>query len=370
MKKKAQVLAFYLPQYHPISENDKWFGKGFTEWTSVAKAKPLFKGHYQPHIPSDLGFYDLRLPEVREAQAVLAKEAGVDAFCYYHYWFGNNKQLLETPLNEVVRLGEPNFPFCICWANHSWYKKNWDASTSTLNQEIIVKQTYPGIDDIYQHFYSLLPVFKDDRYYRIRGKLAFVIYNIKEIPNLIEFKETWEKLSTENGLPGFHWIAYTAQKEDIHTDLFKKFDSTVLSLPLSFFVRQRKNLISKLISLSKEFVGKFVSKPAFVYDYKDVYHSFCDIIYKDAKVYPVIVPNWDNSPRRNTGAVIYTNSTPELFRKHVEEVLALIKDKHEDEKIIFLKSWNEWGEGNYMEPDLKYGKGFIHALHQALYGEK
>ena len=370
MKKKAKVIAFYLPQYHPIPENDKWFGKGFTEWTSVVKAKPLFKGHYQPHIPADLGFYDLRLPEIREAQATLAQEAGIDAFCYYHYWFGNNKQLLETPLNEVIRLGKPNFPFCICWANHSWYKKTWDVNTNMLNQEIIMPQTYPGVDDIYQHFYALLPAFKDSRYYKICGKLAFVIYNIKEIPNITEFKNIWEKLASINGLPGFHWIAYTAEKEDIQTERFMSFDSTILSLPLSFFVRQRKKIISKILSVSKELLGKFLSKPPFVYDYKDVYHSFSDNMYKNTKVYPVIVPNWDNSPRRNTGAVIYTNSTPDLFKKHVIEVINLIKDKLEEDKIIFLKSWNEWGEGNYMEPDLKYGKGFIHALHEALYDER
>ena len=365
--KKAKVIAFYLPQYHHIPENDRWYGRGFTEWTSVAKAKPLFKGHYQPRIPADLGFYDLRVPEVREEQAELAKEAGIDAFCYYHYWFGNNKQLLEKPLQEVVRLGKPDFPFCLCWANHTWYKKTWDSDTSTLNLKEIMPQEYPGKEDIEQHFYVLLSTFKDERYYKIKGKLAFVIYNVKDLPNVDEFKTIWEDLAVKNQLPGFFWIAYTAEISDLNTERFKKFDSTILSLTLSFFVKQRKGGVSKIVSIAKELLGKLRSKPAFVYKYKDVYHNFVAPICKSEKVYPVIIPNWDNSPRRKTGAVIYTDSTPKLFKKHVEEALDLIKDKTEDDKILFLKSWNEWGEGNYMEPDLKYGKGYIHALREALY---
>lgn len=367
MDKKAQVIAFYLPQFHPIPENDKWFGKGFTEWTSVAKTKPLFKGHYQPHIPADLGFYDLRLPEVRAAQANLAKEAGVDAFCYYHYWFGNNRKLLEKPLQEVIRLGEPDYPFCLCWANHTWYRKLWDANTNTLNQQQIMPQLYPGIEDIKQHFSSLLPVFKDKRYYKIKGKLPFVIYNAKEIPNVEEFQAIWNQLAIENGLPGFYWIAYTAEKNDIDKTPFTKFDSVVLSLALSFFVKQRKTIVSKVLSLLKEYIGKWISKPAFVYEYRDMYHHFLDPICVNERIFPVILPNWDNSPRRGAGAVIYNNSTPSLFKEHVKEALNLIKEKNVEDKILFLKSWNEWGEGNYMEPDLKYGKGFITALKEALY---
>ena len=141
------ILAFYLPQYRPVEENDKWFGKGFTEWTSVAKAKPLFRNHYQPKVPADLGFYDLRIPEVREQQVELAKEAGVTAFCYYHYWFGNNQTILEETLQEIVTSGSPDFPFCLCWANESWYRKCWHSDTNYLSQEIIFEQKYPGEQD-------------------------------------------------------------------------------------------------------------------------------------------------------------------------------------------------------------------------------
>ena len=143
-----RIIALYLPQYHPIPENDEWWGKGFTEWTNVAKAKPLFYGHYQPHIPADLGFYDLRLPEVREQQAQLAREAGIEGFCYYHYWFGNGKQLLERPFNEVLQSGKPDFPFCLCWANHDWTNKTWIKEKSTKRDSMIMKMEYSFEDHI------------------------------------------------------------------------------------------------------------------------------------------------------------------------------------------------------------------------------
>ena len=156
--KKARVIALYLPQFHPIPENDAWWGKGFTEWTNVAKAKPLFKGHYQPHIPADLGFYDLRLPEVREAQAELAREAGIEGFCYWHYWFGNGRRLLERPFNEVLESGKPDFPFCLAWANHSWSSNSWKKGFALQKNTLLLEQTYPGEQDYIDHFHAVLPL--------------------------------------------------------------------------------------------------------------------------------------------------------------------------------------------------------------------
>ena len=164
---KTKVIAFYLPQFHPFPENDKWWGKGFTEWTNVGNAKKMFKGHYQPRVPADLGYYDLRLPQVREEQAELAKEAGVAAFCYWHYWFGNGKQLMDMPLQEVLRLGKPDFPFCLGWANHSWVSTNWNIEKSSFIPQTLMEQKYPGEQDIVDHFYKMLPAFKDKRYFRI-----------------------------------------------------------------------------------------------------------------------------------------------------------------------------------------------------------
>ena len=206
MNKKARVIAFYLPQFHPIPENDRFWGKGFTEWTNAAKAKPLFKGHHQPHIPADLGFYDLRMPEVREAQAELAREAGVEGFCYWHYWFGNGKQLLQEIFNEVVESGKPNFPFCVGWANHSWNNKNWNNTPSLTKDFYIAEQTYPGADDHEAHFYSLLKAFRDKRYIKVDGKLLFYVYAPLKFPNVSDFIMQWNSLAKREGLPGFFFV--------------------------------------------------------------------------------------------------------------------------------------------------------------------
>ena len=175
MKTKARVIAFYLPQFHPIPENDKWWGKGFTEWTNVGKAKSFFKGHYQPRIPADLGYYDLRVSETRKAQADMAKEYGVEGFCYWHYWFGNGKRLLERPFEEVLKSSKPDFPFCLGWANESWKAKVWDFN-STKRDRTLIEQLYPGDQDYKDHFYELLDAFKDNRYMRKNNKPICGIY--------------------------------------------------------------------------------------------------------------------------------------------------------------------------------------------------
>ena len=203
---KARVIALYLPQFHPIPENNRWWGPGFTEWTNVVKAKPLFKGHVQPKIPADLGFYDLRLPEVRQQQADLAHEAGIEGFCYYHYWFGG-KQLLERPFNEVLASGKPDFPFCLCWANHSWSNKTWNRKSNMQSNSMLIEQTYPGYDDDYNHFMNVLPAFRDKRYITIDGKPVFFLYNPWEHTRVKEWIVMWRKLAQENGLPGLHFVS-------------------------------------------------------------------------------------------------------------------------------------------------------------------
>lgn len=192
MEESAKIIAFYLPQFHPIKENDEWWGKGFTEWHNVVKAKPLFRGHYQPKLPGDLGFYDLRLPETREAQAQLAKEAGVYGFCYWHYWFGNGRRLLERPFNEVVASGKPDFPFCLAWANHSWYAKTWDPNKK---DKLLIEQLYPGAEDNEKHFYELLAAFKDDRYIKVDDKPLFAIFKPLQVDNVSAFIEQWQDLA-------------------------------------------------------------------------------------------------------------------------------------------------------------------------------
>jgi hypothetical protein len=358
MNKKARVIAYYLPQFHPIPENDEWWGKGFTEWTNVAKAKPLFCGHYQPKIPADLGFYDLRLPEVREQQAELAKTAGIDAFCYWHYWFGNGKQLLEKPFQEVVKSGSPDFPFCVGWANHSWEKKEWNNDVSRFSKQLLIEQIYPNQKDVDDHFYTLLPAFLDDRYYRLHDKLVFVIFSIKNFKNLDYFIERWQKLAVENNLPGFYFIGHIIGMNSFNQNQNQLKQLDAINLHLLHDVMHVKKF-NKLMS----WVLKI---PINTKSYKKVIDKMvCDIIKRD-NVFPTIFPNWDTSPRKGVMGSILHGSTPELFEQHVKDVIDAISLKNEENKVIFLKSWNEWGEGNYMEPDLKFGKGYIYALKNAL----
>ena len=205
---KARVLAYYLPQFHPIPENDKYWGPGFTEWTNVAKAKPLFRGHYQPRIPADLGFYDLRLPEVREQQAQLAREAGIEGFCYWHYWFGNGRQLLQRPFNEVLASGKPNFPFCLAWANHDWSTKSWQRGKGAVDSSVMIeKQLYPGDEDYVNHFNYVLPAFRDHRYITVDGKPLFLIFDTYNFADVSHFIELWRDLAVKNGLDGIYFVA-------------------------------------------------------------------------------------------------------------------------------------------------------------------
>lgn len=367
MKKnnKPRIIAFYLPQYHPTPDNDKWWGKGFTEWTNVGKAKPLFRGHYQPKVPADLGYYDLRLPEARAAQAELAKEAGIEGFCYYHYWFGDGKQELELPFNEVVRTGEPDFPFCLCWANESWHAKFWDKDGKASSKKVLIEQQYLGHEDNVKHFYSLLPAFKDKRYMTVDGKLIFVIYKPFEF-DVSEFIQDWQQLAAENGLKGFYFIAllngphWNLSKDNIVKALTLGFDA-VNTVRLGCAYSQR-SFCKKVIQR----IYRILTRMPILARYEDAFPQFIAKDDEISNVYPTIIPNWDHTPRSGRNGYVLIDSTPELFRKHIRQVLDIVMGKKEHDRIIFLKSWNEWGEGNYMEPDLKYGKRYIEALQQEL----
>lgn len=353
-KKRAHVIAFYLPQYHPIKENNEWWGEGFTEWTNVGKARPLFYGHYQPHVPADLGYYDLRISEVREKQAELAKMAGIDAFCYWHYWFGGGKQLMEMPLQEVIKTSKPDFPFCLGWANHTWMKKSWNSQVSRFSQEKLIEQQYPGEEDWDNHFYKMLPAFRDKRYYKIKGKLAFLIYNSIAVPNVEGFISRWQELSAKNGLPGFYFIAQAGPK-DIDNKVLHFFDAINYECVNSFFNNSR---LRRLIA--------YTIKRPIIKHYKKILKLYNLDIIKKAIIYPTVYPNWDVTPRLGYIGNVFKKSSPQLFKLHVKQILESINHKEEDDRIIFLKSWNEWAEGNYMEPDLKFGHGYLDVLNEVL----
>lgn len=359
---KSKVIAFYLPQFHPIPENNQWWGEGFTEWTNVAKAKPLFKSHIQPNIPSELGFYDLRLAETREKQALLAKEHGVDAFCYWHYWLGNGKQLLEKPLQMVVKNGSPDFPFCLGWANHHWEKKSWNSEISVFNRERLISQEYPGEQDHIDHFYEMLDTFKDYRYFKVKGKLLFLIYDVRSIPNCKEFLDLWQRLAKDNDLPGFYFIGTAKDQSSIDYALEIGVDGVLY-----------ENLHSTIADIStnrhrmQNVLATVLKKPLSVMSYEKFVNKLdYSLVKVNEKVYPSIYPNWDSSPRRGVAGDILTGAKPELFRQHVSDVVNMMSDRNTDDNIIFLKSWNEWAEGNYMEPDLQYGRGRLKALKDAL----
>jgi hypothetical protein len=354
------IIAYYLPQYHPTEDNNKWWGEGFTEWTNVAKAKPLFRGHYQPKIPADLGFYDLRMSDIRKKQADLAKEAGVSGFCYYHYWFGNGRQELELPFNEVVSSGEPDFPFCLCWANETWSRKFWNKDGNVIDSETLIEQEYLGKDDDILHFNTLLPAFKDKRYIRIDGKLVFVVYKPLAFQNISNFIITWNSLAKENGLNGFYFIGFTfnadKEGEQILQLGFDGIDSC----------RLNRNRIRNFSWFFRKSISVIFRTPRRI-AYKKIMPTFIGKLERDYDNYfPTIIPNWDHTPRSGVNGDLLTNSSPNLFELHCMDVLSMINKKKKDRQICFLKSWNEWGEGNYMEPDLKYGKGFIHALKKAM----
>lgn len=358
---KARVIAFYLPQYHPIPENEKFWGKGFTEWTNVAKAKPLFRGHYQPHIPADLGFYDLRIPEIREQQADLARDAGIEGFCYWHYWFGNGKMLLQRPFEEVLSSGKPDFPFCLGWANHDWSTGTWLNGKNQLLKEMIAEQLYPGEKDYIAHFNYCLPAFKDHRYIKVDGKPFFYIWSPLDSDEIPIFIQVWQRLAKENGLPGIHFVAANRKVETYKDMLSMGFEGVN---NMNDYLVQKRLSGGEFIRKVKTFIAWHFHIPVRIFNYKNVienYYSFSEQE-REEFCYPTVVPCYDRSPRAGGKAEIYHGSTPQLFRKHLQTALEMVKDKPFEKRIIMLKSWNEWGEGNYMEPDLKYGHAYLDAL--------
>lgn len=366
-KPKARAIAIYLPQFYPIPENDAVWGKGYTEWLCTAKAKPLFRSHYQPRIPADLGFYDLRVPETRIAQAELARAAGIEGFMYWHYWFGNGKRLLERPFDEVLASGQPDFPFCLGWANHSWKTSTWKALSHTRPKDnMIVEQLYPGDEDIIAHFNNVLPAFKDHRYITVEEKPLFVLWAPLEVPNFMRFKEMWNVLAIQNGLKGIYFVGMTMSAEEKYKKVYEAgFDAIIPSYMWYAETKVHSWLYKVGMNYLREKIDdRFV--PLNKYNYKDIIKHLSSDLDKREDVFPSIIPQWDRSPRSGRRTTIYHGSTPELFKLHVEDVLDKIKDKPIDKRILFVRSWNEWGEGNYIEPDQKFGTGYLDALRDIL----
>ena len=346
----ARVIAFYLPQFHPIPENESWWGPGFTEWTNAARAKPLFRGHVQPHLPADLGFYDLRLPESRQAQADLALRYGVEAFCYWHYWFAG-RRILERPYEEMLASGEPDFPFCLGWANQTW-SGVWHGAPD----RVLIEQTYPSPHDDQMHFEHVLPAFTDPRYLRVDGKPLFYIFRPELLPDVARFVDRWQTLAMNAGLAGLYLVAEVSDLLG-RGPTYSRFTSD--GFDAGVYVRlpartDRRSVIKmrlrrKLLGQPERFA--YATHPA---------EPPSEVA--GDRLHPCIYPNWDNTPRAGRGGLVIERSTPEAFRIHVRAATASLQARPPDHRMLFIKSWNEWAEGNYLEPDLEHGHGFLQVL--------
>jgi hypothetical protein len=366
MDNQIQFLAYYLPQYHPIPENDLWWGKGFTEWTNVAKAKPLFKGHKQPLLPADLGFYDLRVPEVQEAQAQLAKEYGIDGFIYYQYWFGNGKMLLEKPAEAMLKNKNIDFPFCFCWANETW-KGIWHGLD---NPDVLIKQEYNGYQDYCNYFKYLLPFFKDKRYIIVDNKPMFHIYRVQEIPDVNVFIETFNKLAIQEGFDGIYFINGSISNSEeivvneniygeVGVDVFQKirYKSGFIFSKIRY-IGWLERKIKTFFGFTNE-IGKRL-KPIVIDYSKGVEKMNVQLLHK--KYIPCVFPNWDNSPRSGKKSLIFKNGNPKSWQKHLQKSVNELIKNNGNPPFIIIKSWNEWAEGNHLEPDVKFGHQWLEAV--------
>jgi len=353
---KHRIIAIYLPQFHPIKENDEWWGKGFTEWINVVKSKPRFPGHYQPHLPADLGFYDLRVPEVRIEQAKMASEYGIFGFCYYHYWF-NGRLLLERPLEDMLNSKEPNFPFMICWANEDW-KRTWYSD----EEEILVKQNYSEEDDI-NHIHYLMKFFKDPRYIRINNMPVICIYRSTSLPNTERTIELWQREAVKEGLK-LYICRFESFGETGKDFLAKGIDASIDFPPHKDYEYNKHFKNREIIKRIINKIFRLLTDNNILPDgknYKDyIQFQMKHKLEKSYKWYPCITPMWDNSPRRKkNNFLILNNSTPKLFGKWLQYIINNFNPYSNEENFIFINAWNEWAEGNHLEPDMKWGNKYL-----------
>ncbi len=364
MKNHIKPIALYLPQFHPIPENNDWWGMGFTEWRNVSKAKPLFENHYQPHLPADLGFYDLRMNEIFMQQIALAKKYGIYGFCFYHYWF-NGKMLLEKPIENWLNSKDINFPFCLSWANENWTRR-WDGQEN----EILMQQHYDEKDE-YNHIKYLIQFFKDDRYIKINGRPVFLMYRSELHPDIKNATEIWREEVKKAGFPDLYLIRMENFIKNIHPSIHG-FDAGMEFAPDATCQKKKyskKNLFKHVVRKSLHY-SKLKESPYLnngVYYYEDMMNGMINRSKKNYKFFRCVCPSWDNSARRSKGATIYMESTPEKFREWVMKIKEITTTNFtEEEQLFFINAWNEWGEGCHLEPDLKYGHQYLEAFKNGL----
>jgi lipopolysaccharide biosynthesis protein len=358
-EEKLRALAIFLPQFHPVPENDAWWGPGFTEWTNVTRARPQFPGHHQPHLPADMGFYDLRVPEVRAAQADLARQHGIHGFCYYHYWF-TGRRILERPFNEILASGEPDFPFMLCWANENWTRR-WDGH----DKEVLLHQEYSAEDDI-NHIRSLFPAFTDPRYIRIDGKPVFMVYRTSLLPEPERTTERWRAEARRAGIGELYLIRVESHWRNPRPEQLG-FDAAMPFAPDWHILRQPRRAppLERILRRLRLHEPYFEQQGVYSYaELAEVMLAQPDVSYLR---YPCVTPMWDNSARRKQrGAAIFDGSTPELYARWLRDAIARFTPPSPNENLVFINAWNEWAEGNHLEPCQRWGRAYLEATRDVL----
>lgn len=354
---RARAVAFYLPQFHPIPENNEWWGDGFTEWTNVARASRLFPGHDQPRLPGELGFYDLRLEETRRHQAELAAQHGVAGFCFWHYWFAG-RRMLDRVVELFFASADLPLRLCLGWANESWGGR-WIGAP----RRVLIEQTYPGDDDHRRHFSCLEPWFHDRKYLTVDGRPVFFVYRPERLPSAARFAELWRSLAVRSGLPGLYLIGQSSDSRAPWSASANGFDAVAPWTLFPITARRAHEpfapdlLVSRLLAR----VGFFPT--IFLYSRFSEYIPFS---VPGERSLPSILPNWDNTPRVGRRGNLYVGHHPEFFGEQVRRALEITCRYPAQERIILVRSWNEWAEGNYLEPDRKWGRAFLEELRRNL----
>jgi Glycosyltransferase WbsX len=349
-----RLVAFYLPQFHTISENNEWWGDGFTEWKTTLAGRPLFSGHYQPHVPADLGCYDLRQSDIRVTQAAMAASYGIDAFCYYHYWF-KGKRLLETPFQEVFESGKPAFPFCLCWANEPWTRR-YDGRS----REVLMPQTYSEQDDI-DHVRWLSRAFLDRRYLRVDSKALFLVYRGRNLPSSGRTIETWRKEARKLGAGELLICAVESNflEERIGNPTHLGFDAAVEFQPDIFaggFVRSIRTAFKHCGTFK---VARCIFHRSQLRSYEHLAEASLAKEAPNYRRFPCVTPSWDNTARRQRGgALVYAGSTPVLYERWLRTTCER-EIRNGTTGLVFINAWNEWGEGCHLEPDRRHGRAYL-----------
>lgn len=362
-----KTIAFYLPQFHSFPENDKWWGKGFTEWTNTKKTVPQYRGHYEPRVPLNEYYYNLLDPKTFKWQVSLAKKYGVYGFCFYHYWFGEDKKLMYKPLENYLDDKSLDFPFCLSWANETWSRR-WNGS----DQDILIKQDYGNKDSWTKHFNYLLPFFKDSRYITVDNKPLFVLYKPEIFPEYEQMFSLWNKLAKQAGLSGLSFAIQGAvwnNQSDVDDHMI---DYRIMYEP-GFTGTQPRSKKGVRFGITSYYwkLRSFLNKQSNV-EFRS-YDAYCKNILSrkvpSSKFIPGFFVNWDNTPRRGTNGSSFVGSTPEKFEKYFSALIRKTQTEYHKE-FVFINAWNEWAEGCYLEPDEHFNYGYLEALRNALKANK